>query len=247
MLIGMYEKGITVDLIMFADPGAEMPHTYKYVEIMGKWLAEHGMPEITKVEYVDCNGERLTLEQECMSRKNLPPIAYGFKTCSQKYKASPQDKLCNNYQPCKDCWNKGKKVIKYVGYDAREENRKQNAFAIDLQDKKYKRVYPLIDWGWYREDCVKKILEYGLPLPGKSSCFFCPSMKKPEIRQLAKQYPDLYARAVAIEDNAKENLLTVKGLGRNYAWKNMIEWEKSQIGMCELYDGDDMPCDCYDG
>lgn len=247
MLIGMYEKSIKADLIMFADTGAEQPHTYNYVVIMNKWLIEHGMPGITIVEYVDCNGDRLMLEQECLNRKTLPAIAFGWKTCSQKYKVGPQEKFCNNYQPCKDIWDKGEKCIKYVGYDAGEEHRKTNAFAIDLQDKKYKRVYPLIDWGWYREDCVKKILEYGLPLPGKSSCFFCPSMKKPEIRQLAKQYPDLYQRAVAIEDNAKENLLTVKGLGRNYAWKNMIEWEKSQIGMCELFDSDDMPCDCYDG
>jgi len=247
MILGMYEKGIPIDLILFADTGAEQPHTYQHIENMNKWLAEHDMPQITIVEYVDCNGDRLTLEQECLNRKNLPPIAYGWKTCSQKYKASPQDKFCNNYQPRKDCWNKGEKIIKYIGYDAGEENRILNAKTFDLQDKKYDRVYALYDWGWWREDCIEKIKRVGLPLPGKSSCFFCPSMKKPEIRQLAKQYPDLYQRAVAIEENAKENLLTVKGLGRNYAWKNMIEWEKSQIGMCELYDGDDMPCDCYDG
>jgi len=247
MLIGMYEKKIPADLILFADTGAEQPHTYEHIETMQKWLKEHDMPQITVVEYVDCNGNKLTLENECLTRKTLPPIAFGFKTCSQKYKVGTQEKYCNNYQPCIDAWKSGSKVTKFIGYDAGEENRILNAKTIDLQDKKYNRIYPLYDWGWWREDCVNKILEHGLPLPGKSSCFFCPSMKKPEIRQLAKQYPDLYARAVAIEENAKENLLTVKGLGRNYAWKNMIEWEKSQIGMCELFDSYDMPCDCYDG
>ena len=29
MLVGMYEKGIPVDLILFADPGGEQPYTYE--------------------------------------------------------------------------------------------------------------------------------------------------------------------------------------------------------------------------
>lgn len=138
MLIGMYEKKIPVDLILFADTGAEQPHTYQHIETINKWLAEHNIPQITIVEYVDCNGERLTLEQECLNRKNLPPIAYGWKTCSQKYKASPQDKFCNNYRPCKERWKKGEKIVKYIGYDAGEENRILNAKTLDLQDKNIK-------------------------------------------------------------------------------------------------------------
>ena len=37
---------------------------------------------------------------------------------------------------------------------------------------------------------------------------------------LKEQHPDLYARAIAIEDNARPRLEKVKGLGRNYAWKD---------------------------
>ena len=247
MLIGMWEKAIPANLILFADTGGEQLHTYQYINTMNKWLKEHSMPEITIVKNVDHNGDRLSLEQECLKSKSLPSIAYGFKKCSLKHKIGPQDKFCNNYKPCKECWKRKEKVIKYIGYDAGEENRIMNAKIHDMQDTKYRKVYALYEWGWWREDCIAKIKEYGLPLPGKSSCFFCPSMKKPEIRQLKKQYPDLYGRAVAIEDNAKENLLTVKGLGRNYAWKNLIEWEESQVGMCEMYDSDDTPCGCYDG
>lgn len=49
---------------------------------------------------------------------------------------------------------------------------------------------------------------------------FCPSMKREEIMLLKEQHPDLYARAIAIEDNARPRLEKVKGLGRNYAWKD---------------------------
>ena len=40
---------IPVDLILFADTGGEHPHTYAYLDIMDRWLKDHGMPEITRV------------------------------------------------------------------------------------------------------------------------------------------------------------------------------------------------------
>ena len=36
---------------------------------------------------------------------------------------------------------------------------------------------------------------------------------------LREQYPDLFRRALALEDNARQTLKTVKGLGRNYSWR----------------------------
>lgn len=247
MLIGMYEKKIPVDLILFADTGAEMPYTYLYINIMNRWLKKHGMPEITVVRNVDRYGNRFTLEDECLKSKTLPSIAYGYKKCSLKHKIGPQDKFCNNYQPCIDIWTKDEKVYKYIGYDAGEELRKTNAFAHDIQDKKYKKVYALIDWTWYRENCIRKIQEYKLPLPGKSSCFFCPSMKKSEIKELHRLHPDLLARAIEIERNAKENLITVKGLGRDYSWEDFITGVESQVEFCVSYGDGTMPCGCYDG
>ena len=45
-------------------------------------------------------------------------------------------------------------------------------------------------------------------------------MRAEEIVTLREQYPDLFRRAIALEDNARPNLKTVKGLGRNYSWKD---------------------------
>ena len=100
MLIGLYQRSIPVDLILFADTGNEQPHTYEYLPIMNQWLAVHSMPEITIVNYVDQNGDILTLEQECLRSGTLPSLAYGYKRCSLKHKAEPQEKYCNNYAPC---------------------------------------------------------------------------------------------------------------------------------------------------
>lgn len=63
MIIGMYLHKIPVDLILFADPGAEQPHTYDYIGFFDEWLEKHGLPKITPVHCVDKDGNRLTLEQ----------------------------------------------------------------------------------------------------------------------------------------------------------------------------------------
>lgn len=54
---------------------------------------------------------------------------------------------------------------------------------------------------------------------GKVLLFFCPSMRAEEIIDLREHYPDLFRRALALEDNARANLKTVQGLGRNYSWR----------------------------
>lgn len=107
MLVGMYERGIPVDLILFADPGGEQPYTYEYLPIMDDWLARHGMPRLQTVYCTDKNGNRLTLEQECLRSGTLPAIAYGYKKCSLKHKIAPQEKFCNNYPPCREVWARG--------------------------------------------------------------------------------------------------------------------------------------------
>ena len=135
MLIGMYHRRIPVDLILFADPGAEQPYTYAYLPIMNNWLTGHGMPAIQTVFYTDKNGDRLTLEQECLHSRTLPAIAYGYKKCSLKHKAGPQDKFCNNYLPCQEVWARGEKVFKYIGYDVGEMQRKEKARRKNQFDK----------------------------------------------------------------------------------------------------------------
>ena len=179
LLIGLHQHRIPVDLILFADTGAEHPHTYAYLEVMDRWLKDHGMPPIIRVYKTTRDGKRLTLEDECLQSCSLPSIAYGFKRCSLKHKI----------------------------------------LLGDLADRKYSKWYPLMEWGWTRDDCIRQIEAAGLPQPGKSSCFFCPSMKPDEITALREQHPDLFRRALALEDNARKNLKTVTGLGRNYSWR----------------------------
>lgn len=251
MLIGLTEKGIKLDHILFADTGAEMPWTYAYIPIMNEWLAAHGQPKITVLQYFDENGNRLTLEEECLRAKLLPSKAYGFlySKCSLKHKVGTQDKFVNNLLEARTLWKSGQRIDKFIGYDAGEESRVLNVKSYDISDKKYHKHYPLYEWDWYREDCIKAIQKQDLPLPGKSACYFCPSTKKREILELRKNFPNLYQRAINIEDNAMENLRTIKGLGSDYSWKQFVYDHDNQIGICAALDDGicELPCGCYDG
>lgn len=103
MIIGMYLHKIPIDLILFADTGGEQPHTYKFIEIFNGWLEKHGLPQIISVQYHDKDGNRLTLEQECINSGTLPSIAYGFKRCSLKHKISTQEKFCTTTNLARMC------------------------------------------------------------------------------------------------------------------------------------------------
>lgn len=228
MLIGMHERGENCDLILFADTGGEKPHTYEHILEFSEWLVSHGMPNITTVRGKQ-NQQLIdgSLEGELLRRKSIPAIAYGFKTCSQKWKREP----CKKY--IKENGFEGSILL--YGFDADEPQR-----AKPYPNNRY----PLIEWGWGREECIAAIDRAGVTQPGKSACFFCPSSKKHEIYELRRQYPDLARRAVAMERNAE--LTTIKGLGRHFAWGDLYDADDAQAKL--FPDSNiEIDCGCYDG
>ena len=235
LLVGLHHRGEKPDAILFADTGGEKPHTYEFVDVVDRWLESKGWDKIVRVR-ASQNTYR-DLEDNCIKQKMLPSLAYGFKGCSHKYKKQPQEVWANNWQVAKDAWASGEKVTKLLGIDVTEQRR-----ASIPEDAKYVYRYPLIEWGWDRKDCVQALTEASLPNPGKSACFFCPASKKHEVLQLAKMYPDLAARAVAMERNAE--LDTVKGLGRSYAWGDLLRADAAQLRL--FPEVTEMPCMCVD-
>lgn len=217
MLVEMHKRSIIPDLILFADTGGERPETYRAVKLVSEWCINHGLPSIVIVK-----NDKQTLEEDCIRRNALPSVAYGWKTCSERWKVRPQNRYIKTHLTLP--------VTKAIGFDAGEERR-----AKPFSDKDFTNWYPLVEWGIFREDCVEICKENNLPV-SKSSCFFCPNMKKHEILDLQKNHPELMERAIAMEKNA--HLTTIKGLGRSFAWSkldNGFEVER------------DMPCGCYDG
>lgn len=260
MLIGMANRGETVDLILFADTGGERPETYLFIQTFDAWLKAKGYPGITTVQRVNRRQQPVTLEGLCLAGGQLPSLAFGYKKCSEKHKVQPQEKFTNNWLPAKGCWAAGGKVLKLIGFGAEETRRIANAEARAECDRKYAYRFPLAEWGWGREQCVEAIRDAGLSPPGKSACFFCPSTRKPEIVDLADNQPDLLQRALDLEAKARPGLTSVKGLGRRFSWRDYCQEQglldqqgKVKAGRIPLTvvpadeDEGDLPCECYDG
>lgn len=147
-----------------------------------------------------------------------------------------QDRWVNHWPLAQQAWERGEWVRKVIGYDAGETRR-----AMAQGDEKYELWYPLIEWGFDRDACIAAIAASGLAEPPKSACFFCPASRKEEIVALQREHPDLYQRAVAMEENAAANLGSVKGLGRRFAWSSLT------VEGAEVSEAPEIPCDCFDG
>jgi hypothetical protein len=240
MLVGMHERNICPDLILFSDTGGEKPETYQFIPVMNQWCLARGFPEIVCVSVAD-NPKAIdkTLENNCLRLKFLPSIVYGFKKCSQRWKADPQDRYLNHWALARKCWEAGLKIRKAIGFDIDEGHR-------ELQgDDKSEFVFPLRDWKWGRAECIQALVRAKLPVPPKSACFFCPSSRKSEVLNLKRDHPDLFARAVEMEHNAAEGMTTIKGLGRHWSWKQIGEADEAQFKM--FPETVEIPCMCFDG
>jgi hypothetical protein len=224
LLIGLVERHESVDAITFADTGGEKPETYEFVKTFSAWLVSRNMPPIVTVQN---DGKYKTLENNCLQQAMLPSIAYGRRACSDKYKQRPQHKWARQQPIFRNWWEATTRgVIKMIGYGADESHR-----ANVRGDRFYDYEYPLIGWGWNRAVCTEAIRRHGLPQPVKSACFFCPSSTKSEVIQLGRLHPELFDRAVKMEQTAKPNLSTVKGLGRRWSWEKLMAHDRSQMEM----------------
>ena len=237
VLIGMLERRLHPDMIMFADTGSEKPETYDHLEVMRKWCRSVGFPDIEIVRNELPQGLiDKTLYGECLRLGTMPSKTFGFSTCSMKWKVEPQIRHLKKWM-----LDHGATHVEHViGYDADEIHRSQK--KIPLRDWELNR-YLLIEWDWGRDECVAAITRAGLPQPGKSACFMCPSSRKPEVLWLKATHPALYKRATELEARAISGVgpapaARVDGLGRHWNWATFAG---SDVAAPEV------DCGCYDG
>lgn len=183
-LILASQQGVKPAAIIFADTGGEKPETYHFKAILEKWIEKTFDQELVVVKAeMKRNGKNVkTLEEMCLAGHDLPSIVYGRKTCSQNWKGKPLEKWVKK--------NIGKDCVFAVSYNADETRR-----AVPYPGK----IYPLIEAGWGRIECLQAIAKSPLPMPCKSACFFCPSTPKKAVIELARMHPELVKRAIAME------------------------------------------------
>lgn len=260
LVIEAVRRGVEFEAVVMADTGFEMPRTYEYIERFDAWLRANAGVPLTVVRWVrvrgDYAGEFISLHDWCRIYETLPSRSFGLSGCTVKWKQQPVDKWVREHPVTQGALAAGAWVERWLGYDADEPERWERAAAkqrdaLAAAEKAGKVVpwrwrAPLVEWDMGRAECVEAIRAAGLPLPGKSACWMCPSTKVREIRRLKQDHPDLYGRALAMEERAEKagNLTSIAGLGQSLSWRDV---DKQPELFSALPRPPDMECGCWDG
>ena len=216
LLVLAAQGRIDFPLFLFANVGddSEHPDSLCYVHDVAMPYAEaHGI-ELVELHRVPrkgrFKGERETLWGRLMhpDSRSLPiPVrmsngAPGTRSCTADFKIRVvghelQARGATIEQP----------ATVALGISVDEIERAKP--GVDERMPYQTRVYPLLDLGLHRGDCKKLIAAAGLPVPGKSACFFCPFHDAEAWRAQATHEPELFAKSVHLEDtlNARRGVL----------------------------------------
>jgi Phosphoadenosine phosphosulfate reductase family len=181
LMILLVRERLPLDEVVFADTGGEIPETYAYVDITRKFLEPHGVPFTTVAK------KGPSLYENAWRRRVLPSAIWRWST--RDYKVNP---ILRHYRSL------GGHVNQYLAIAYDEVERMKDS-RVDYVTN----LYPLVDRRVRRADCVALIRDAGLPVPPKSSCFFCPFGSLDRWRWLHETHPDLYAKAMELEEHSK--------------------------------------------
>ena len=181
LMVVLLREGLPFDEAVFADTGGEVPETYEYLETARQYLADHEIP----LTVVSKRGR--SLYETAWERRVIPSAIWRWST--RDYKITPIQRHYRSLDA---------HINQYLAIAWDEIHRMKNS-RVDYVTN----LYPLIDRRLTRADCVDIIQEVGLPIPQRSSCFFCPFNSVDRWRWLHETHPDLFDKAVALEENSK--------------------------------------------
>ena len=176
------------DEVVFADTGGEKQQTYNYIQnVIIPFLHAKGT-KFTVLRRKSRSHGTESLEEFCLRTKNVPSIKYRWST--RDFKVLPIRKyIKKNYAP---------PVICAIGISTDEVTR-----ANSKDPPEYHKIYPLIEQGLSRQDCVKVIQSHGWLVPPRSGCFYCPFNTRVQWNWLYLNDRPRYDRATVMEANAK--------------------------------------------
>lgn len=192
--------GYDIDAALFANVGddSEHPATLDYVRNVAiPWAAERGLT-IHELHRVKRDGTTETLMGRLMKEgsRSLPiPVrmdngAPGNRSCTADFKIKVVGKWLKANGASKD-----NPATVCIGISTDEIQRVSNKRAMPYEQP----VYPLIELGLDRSACQRVIAEAGLPVPPKSSCYFCPFHRPQMWSEMRRDEPELFFKAADLE------------------------------------------------
>lgn len=215
VLLAMHGK-IDFDVALFANVGddSEHPGTLKWVrEVMQPYAAEHGFPihELCRIKRdgsVETLHERMTKE----GSRRLPIPLYlsngapASRSCTADFKIKVIGKWLKAHGAKAD-----NPATVAIGISTDEIHRASSKKIEPYENP----VYPLLDLGMSRQDCLLYIREKMGKVPPKSSCFFCPYHRPDVWSEMRRDEPELFWRSVELERTLNERQHEI---GRGSVW-----------------------------
>lgn len=186
---------------LFANTGddSEHPATLTFVRnFMVDWAAQHNIT-VHELQRRTRDGEIETLWGRAThpEKRSLPiPMrlsngAPASRHCTVDFKIKVLQKWLKQNGATKE-----DPAVVAVGISTDEYKRANNKSDALFE----KRVFPLLELGLSRTDCVKVIADAGIPVPPKSSCFFCPWHSKDAWAEMRRDEPELFEKSAQLED-----------------------------------------------
>lgn len=202
MIVLATQGKIQADVALFANTGddSENPETLTFVRnIMMPWSAERGVPVIELQRNVGREGNA-TLYQRLVSQENKNihiPIGFENRKGKGNRKCTIEHKVQVIYSWLRERGaRKRNQATVYVGISFDEIERLRDSSMVTY----IKTEYPLVDMRLTRSHCMKIIEDAGLPVPPKSSCYFCPFHTAAQWKKMKRDKPELFQKAVELEE-----------------------------------------------
>lgn len=252
-LVLSVEGAINFPIHIFCNVGedSENPATLRYVEEYAKpYAKKHGItyrevikrkgrapakgtpderPQETVFEHVSSHANRIIIPMR-MSGNGSP----GMRNCTNDFKI----RLVNRVARELGATNDNPAQIG-VGISIDEFQRMN---SDDPKAPHVHKVYPLIDLRLTRADCETIIHRAGLPIPPKSSCFFCPFQSMAAWQSLKNNQPELFEKAASMERSVNQKRAA---LGKDAMWlTRMLRPLDQVIGeQADMFDDSDDTCE----
>lgn len=188
---------------------SENPDTLIYVhDVAMPYAKEHGLELIelqaTRFGEPETLYQRLTREG---SRSIGIPVrmagsgAPGNRNCTLDFKIRVTAKWIRQHGATKD-----DPATVALGISLDEFQRMRSDSGIEYE----KLTYPLIDLRMDRQQCINVIRHAGLPIPPKSSCWFCPFHSIRTWQEMRQKQPELFNKACELEALIIKRMNTLK-------------------------------------
>ncbi len=196
------------DYAIFADPGAELPDTYKLWEDLNKWQKDNdgiSLVKKTKSLYKDIINGVNSYDKRWAS---IPAFTESGgmirRQCTGEYKVNTVISEIRRLQGLRK-YQKMHPTEVWLGISLDEIERMKLSVLHRITYK-----YPLIEKKITRNDCEKYLKEKGFIGVKKSSCVFCPYHSNRQWKDIKLNYPEEWKKVVKVDKKIRN--VTKKGL-----------------------------------